>query len=69
MEYMIPFGDGPLPLFKRRVAQTMIMNMNMLGQAQNYVYMSTSLDLYRLEAPRPYARMEINIRIFIFKLI
>lgn len=67
MEYMIPFGDGPLPLFKRRVAQTMIMNM--LSQAQDYVYMSTSLDLYRLEASRPYARMKINIRIFIFKLI
>lgn len=35
--YMIPFGDGPLPLFKRRVAQTMIMNM--LNQAQDYVCM------------------------------
>ena len=31
------FGDGPLPLFKRRVAQTMIMTM--LNQAQDYVYM------------------------------
>lgn len=35
--YMIPFGDGPLPLFKRRVAQTMIMNI--LNQAQDYVCM------------------------------
>lgn len=37
--YMIPFGDGPLPLFKRRVAETMIMNM--LNQAQDYVYITT----------------------------
>lgn len=35
--YMIPFGDGPGPMFKRRVAKTMIMNM--LNQAQHYVYM------------------------------
>ena len=35
--YVIPFGDGPTPLYSRRVAKTMIMNM--LNQAQNYVYM------------------------------
>ncbi len=35
--YAVPFGDGPNPLFKRRVAKTMIMNM--LNQSQNYVYM------------------------------
>ncbi|MBQ7943372.1 MAG: cardiolipin synthase [Lachnospiraceae bacterium] len=35
--YMIPFGDGPAPMFKHRVAQTMIMNM--LNQATEYVYM------------------------------
>lgn len=35
--YMIPFGDGPGPMFKHRVAKTMIMNM--LNQAQHYVYM------------------------------
>lgn len=35
--YMIPFGDGPGPMFKHRVAKTMIMNM--LNQAEEYVYM------------------------------
>lgn len=35
--YVIPFGDGPGPLFKHRVAKTMLMNM--LNQAQDYVYM------------------------------
>ncbi|MBQ9766312.1 MAG: cardiolipin synthase [Lachnospiraceae bacterium] len=37
--YMIPFGDGPGPIFKHRVAKTMIMNM--LNQSENYVYMMT----------------------------
>lgn len=35
--YMIPFGDGPGPMFKHRVAKIMIMNM--LSQAEHYVYM------------------------------
>ena len=35
--YSVPFGDGPSPLFKHRVAKTMIMNM--LNQSQRYVYM------------------------------
>ena len=35
--YMIPFGDGPRPMFKHRVAKIMLMNM--LNQAQEYVYM------------------------------
>lgn len=37
--YMIPFGDGPGPIYKRRVAKIAIMNM--LNQAENYVYMMT----------------------------
>lgn len=35
--YMIPFGDGPEPMYERRVAK--IMFINMLSQAQDYVYM------------------------------
>lgn len=35
--YVIPFGDGPGPLFTHRVTQTMIMNL--LNQAQDYVYL------------------------------
>ena len=35
--YVVPFGDGPRPMFRHRVAKTMIMNM--LNQSQRYVYM------------------------------
>lgn len=35
--YVIPFCDGPEPAFRYRVTQTMLMNM--LNQAQDYVYM------------------------------
>lgn len=35
--YVVPFGDGPGPIFKHRVAKIMLMNM--LSQAQHYVYM------------------------------
>lgn len=35
--YIIPFGDGPRPTYKHRVAKIMIMNM--LSQALDYVYM------------------------------
>ena len=35
--YTVPFGDGPNPMFKHRAAKTMIMNI--LNQAQDYVYM------------------------------
>ena len=37
--YMVPFGDGPKPLFDQQIAKTMIMNM--LNQATEYVYMMT----------------------------
>ena len=35
--YLVPFGDGPGPMYKRRVGKTMIMTM--LNQAKDYVYM------------------------------
>lgn len=37
--YAIPFGDGPSPLYPRRVAKGVIQNM--LGAATRYVYMTT----------------------------
>ncbi len=37
--YVIPFRDGPGPLYKQRVAKVMIMNM--LSEAERYVYMMT----------------------------
>ncbi|MBQ8174381.1 MAG: cardiolipin synthase [Clostridia bacterium] len=37
--YVIPFGDGPRPLYERRVGKSVIMNM--LNSATRYVYMTT----------------------------
>lgn len=37
--FCIPFGDGPKPVYDRRVAKTAIMNM--LGTAEKYVYITT----------------------------
>ncbi len=37
--YMIPFGDGPRPLYERRVGKSVIMNM--LNSANRYMYMTT----------------------------
>ena len=35
--YLIPFGDGPAPIYKREVGKSVIQNM--LNQANRYVYM------------------------------
>jgi cardiolipin synthase len=37
--YVIPFGDGPGPMYQHRVAKTMILSM--LNQSQHYVYIMT----------------------------
>ncbi len=37
--YIIPFGDGPRPIYKRRVGKSVIQNM--LASANEYVYMTT----------------------------
>jgi len=37
--YVIPFGDGPAPIYKRRVGQTVIENM--LNHAHHYVWIMT----------------------------
>ena len=37
--YVIPFGDGPKPIFEHRVGKSVIQNM--LGGATRYVYMTT----------------------------
>lgn len=37
--YVIPFGDGPRPIYSRRIGKTVIQNM--LNTASNYVYMTT----------------------------
>ena len=37
--YIVPFGDGPAPLYKRRVAQSLIVDM--LSNAKKYAYIMT----------------------------
>ncbi len=37
--FVIPFGDGPNPMYEKQVGKTVIMNM--LNQAKNYVYITT----------------------------
>ena len=37
--YVVPFGDGPKPLYERRVGKTIIQNM--LATASKYVYITT----------------------------
>ena len=37
--WLIPFGDGPAPIYQHQVGKSVIQNM--LGQAQRYVYMMT----------------------------
>jgi len=37
--FVIPFGDGPMPIYRRRVGQTVIENM--LNQAHQYVWIMT----------------------------
>lgn len=37
--YVIPFGDGPAPIYKRRVAQSLIVDM--LASAKEYAYIMT----------------------------
>lgn len=37
--YIIPFGDGPYPIYKRRVGKSVIQNI--LSSATRYVYMTT----------------------------
>lgn len=37
--YLIPFGDGPAPIFRRRVAQSLIVDM--LSSAKKYAYIMT----------------------------
>ena len=38
--YVIPFGDGPRPIYERRVGKSVIKNM--LDSSSEYVYMTTS---------------------------
>lgn len=62
--YVIPFADGPRPMFKHRVAKTMIMNM--LSQAEDYVYMMSPyliIDNELCQAMEDAAMRGIDVRI------
>ena len=62
--YMIPFGDGPQPIYKHRVAKIMIMNM--LNQAEDYVYMMSPyliIDNELCQAMENAAMRGIDVRI------
>lgn len=37
--FLVPFGDGPAPIYRRRVAKSLIVDM--LSNAKNYVYIMT----------------------------
>ncbi len=37
--YLVPFGDGPKPLYKRQISKSIIQNM--LSSAKDYVYITT----------------------------
>jgi cardiolipin synthase len=62
--YVIPFGDGPRPIYKNRVSKIMIMNM--LATAKEYVYMTTPyliVDNELKEAIKNAALRGIDVRI------
>ena len=62
--YVVPFGDGPGPIFKHRVAKIMLLNM--LNQAQQYVYMMSPyliIDNELCQAMENAAMRGIDVRI------
>ena len=64
--YVIPFGDGPAPMYKHRVAQTMLMNM--LNMAQEYVYLMSPyliIDEELCQAIENAAMRGVDVRIIV----
>ena len=62
--YVVPFGDGPEPIYKRRVAKVMLLNM--LSQGQDYVYMMSPyliIDNELCEAIENAAMRGVDVRI------
>lgn len=62
--YVIPFGDGPEPIYRHRISKTMIMTM--LNQAKDYVYMTSPyliIDNELCEAIKNAALRGIDVRI------
>ena len=64
--YLIPFGDGPKPIYDFNVSKTMIMNM--LYQATSYVYITTPyliVDNELMKAIENAALRNIDVRIIV----
>ena len=64
--YVIPFGDGPEPLYQHRISKTMIMTM--LNQAKHYVYMTTPyliIDNELVECIKNASLRGIDVRIIV----
>lgn len=64
--YMIPFGDGPHPLFRHRVGKSVIQNM--LAGATRYMYMTTPyliIDSDLCTSIESAALRGVNIRIIV----
>lgn len=64
--FLIPFGDGPKPIYEQFVAKTAIMNL--LNQAQNYVYITTPyliVDDELMQAIKNTAIRGVDIRIIV----
>lgn len=64
--YVIPFGDGPKPIYEKNVGKTVLMNM--LYQATNYVYMTTPyliLDNEMMKAIENAALRGVDVRMIV----
>lgn len=63
---IIPFGDGPTPLYQKRVTKTMIINL--INHAQKYIYITTPyimIDNELINALKNASQKGIDIRIII----
>lgn len=64
--FVIPFGDGPRPLYENRVGKTVIMNM--LNQAKRYMYMESPyliIDNEMVQAIENAALRGVDVRIIV----
>lgn len=64
--YMIPFGDGPAPIYAQRVGKSVIVNL--LTQAMKYVYITTPyliMDNELCSAMESAARRGVDVKIIV----
>lgn len=62
--FIQPFGDGPMPLYTEKVAQTAILNM--INHAKRYIYITTPyliVDFQLMDAMKRAAKRGVDIRI------